>query len=501
MSKLKEKAGNTFGDYIRNRRVEKGVPLRTISTKLSIDTSTLGKIEKGVRKLPVKKLPKLSKALGVPLSELENFYQSSKILDNLISYPNYKEVMGIVSDELEKYEIEQLRLKFQEDWRNKEFQKPNAKIRVGTMFSGIGAIEYALKRLNLNSEIAFASDIDKFAKQSYFANYSISEENWFDDVRDINGKKYKNKVDLLVGGSPCQSFSMVGKRKGLNDTRGTLFYEFARVVHESQPKVFIFENVKGLVNHDKGNTFETIKSTFDEIGYKYYYQVLNAKNYGMPQHRERIFIVGFRNKRVKFEFPEQIPLEYKMQDFLEDYTESKYYLKEKGVKFVTSSKNRKKRYTQINGNIALCQKANQQFNWHGDFVFENQDEKEFDEFVFDVNHVEEKYYLSEKVTKYVLSEGTKNFKTRIKTDLEVARPLLQSMHKMHRAGVDNYVTHNKGRIRKLTPKECLRLMGFRDDFKQVVSDTQMYRQAGNSIVVDVLIALLKQMDITKFGKR
>jgi hypothetical protein len=121
------------------------------------------------------------------------------------------------------------------------------------------------------------------------------------------------------------------------------------------------------------------------------------------------------------------------------------------------------------------------------------------DFVFDVNKVEEKYYLSDKVRDYVLSSGTKTFKTSVKTDLEVARPLLQSMHKMHRAGVDNYVTHT-GRIRKLTPKEFLRLMGFRDDFKQVVSDTQMYRQAGNSIVVDVLIALLKQMDITKFAK-
>lgn len=116
-----------------------------------------------------------------------------------------------------------------------------------------------------------------------------------------------------------------------------------------------------------------------------------------------------------------------------------------------------------------------------------------------MNNVEEKYYLSDKVRDYVLSSGTKTFKTSTKTDLEVARPLLQSMHKMHRAGVDNYVTHT-GKIRKLTPKECLRLMGFRDDFKQVVSDTQMYRQAGNSIVVDVLIALMKQMDITKYAK-
>ncbi len=112
--------------------------------------------------------------------------------------------------------------------------------------------------------------------------------------------------------------------------------------------------------------------------------------------------------------------------------------------------------------------------------------------------VEEKYYLSDKVAKYVLTPGTKNFRTTIETDLDVARPLLQSMHKMHRAGVDNYVTHS-GRIRKLTPRECLRLMGFKDSFKIVVSDTSMYQQAGNSIVVDVLIALLKQLDITQYG--
>jgi DNA (cytosine-5)-methyltransferase 1 len=384
-------------------------------------------------------------------------------------------------------------------WVNKKLKYPNTEIKLATMFSGIGAVEFAFRRLNLGTKIIFASDNDKFVKDSYFKNYNIKEENWYPDVHDINGKKYKGKIDLLVGGSPCQSFSMVGKRKGLNDTRGTLFYEFARVVKESQPKVFIYENVKGLVNHDNGNTFETIKATFDELGYKYYYKILNAKDYGMPQHRERIFVVGFKDKKFKFKFPEEIELKHTMQDFLEDYTDSKYYLKEKGVKFVTSSKNRKKRYTQINGDIALCQKANQQFNWHGDFIFENKNQKEFNEFIFNVDEVEEKYYLSEKIKTYVLAGGTKTFKTSKETDLKVARPLLQSMHKMHRAGVDNYVTHNKGRIRKLTPKECLRLMGFGDEFKQVVSDTQMYRQAGNSIVVDVLIALLKEMDITLFG--
>ena len=304
------------------------------------------------------------------------------------------------------------------------FSNPRRKIKLATVFSGIGSVEYAFRRLGLNSEVVFASDNDKFVKQSYFENYDIDEERWFDDVRNIDGAEFKNKVDLFVGGSPCQSFSMVGKRKGLEDTRGTLFYDFARLVKEIEPKVFIFENVKGLVNHDKGKTYNIICDTFKELGYDINPKVLNAKDFGIPQHRERIFIVGFKNQS-DFKFPKPLKLESTMQDFLEDFTDSKYYLKEKGVKFVTSSKNRNKRYTQINGDVALCQKANQQFNWHGDFIFESADKPNYDEFLFNVNDVEEKYYLSDKVKNYVLSSGTKGFKTQVGTDLKVARPLLQ----------------------------------------------------------------------------
>ena len=388
-----------------------------------------------------------------------------------------------------------------DDWVSKKLKHPKRTINVGTLFSGIGAIEYSFKRLNLKSNIVFACDNDKFCKETYFANYKIDEKDWYEDVTSFNAKKYKYKVDLLVGGSPCQSFSMVGKRLGLEDTRGTLFYDFARIVDETKPRVFIFENVQGLVNHDKGNTFKVIKDVLEDLGYDIHYKLLNGKDYGIPQNRTRIFILGFR-KKIDFKFPKPIELNTLMKDFLEDSTESKYFLKEKGVKFVTSSKNFKKRYTQINGEIALCQKANQQFNWHGDFVFEEfSKHSKFDEFVFNVEEVEEKYYLSKKVKDYVLSSGTKNFKTSTKTDLDVARPLLTTMHKMHRAGVDNYITYPRGKIRKLTPRECLRLMGFRDDFKIVVSDTQMYRQAGNSIIVDVLIALLKEMDITLYGRK
>ena len=215
-----------------------------------------------------------------------------------------------------------------------------------------------------------------------------------------------------------------------------------------------------------------------------------TRDYGIPQNRERLFVVGFRNDLnldVKFDFPKAIELEKKMQDFLLDSAPGGYFLPQKGVDFVTSEKNLSKRFTQIDGEVQLCQKKNQQFNWHGDFVFQSEEDAE-------KNHIPdlEKYYLSEKVRKYVLSTGTKNFYSKPKTDLEVARPLLTTMHKMHRAGVDNYVTTD-GRLRKLTPRECLRLMGFSDSFKIVVSDTSMYQQAGNSIVVDVLIHIMEQI--------
>lgn len=386
------------------------------------------------------------------------------------------------------------------DWRQKPFENPDGIVRVATVFSGIGAIEHALQRLNLRHEIVFAGDIDPNVKASYFANYSIASDRWHDDITRFDARPFKGKVDLLVGGSPCQSFSMVGDRKGLEDTRGTLFFDYARVIKECRPKLFIYENVQGLLTHDEGRTWSIMQEVFDSLGYRMESAVLNSRDFGIPQNRQRLFAIGVRDRRAKLDWPTPVPLTATMQDFLEDFTASKFYLRSKGVKFVTSSKNRSKRYTQINGSVALCQKANQQFNWHGDFVFEPQiNPLEFDEFTFDVRTVEEKYYLSDAVRRYVLAGGTKTFRTSTATDLPIARPLLQSMHKMHRAGVDNYVTH-AGRIRKLTPRECLRLMGFRDNFKIAVCDTQMYRQAGNSIVVDVLIALLRQIDVTRFAK-
>ncbi len=358
-------------------------------------------------------------------------------------------------------------------WTERKFDYPDRTIRLGTSFSGIGAIEHAFQRLGIKTKIQFAGDIEPNCKTAYFANYEIDESRWHSDIHDFNAKPFRYQVDLFVGGAPCQAFSLVGARRGFDDTRGTLFREFARVVKECQPKVFIFENVAGLFEHDGGRTWDVIKHTFEDYcGYDVHYQLLNSKNYGIPQHRERLYCIGFR-KKTHFLFPAPIDLKYRMYDFLEDWTESKYYDAKSGKKFLSPTGN------TING------------------------VGQFNEFVFDVNEVDDKYYLSEKVAKYVLAGGTKNFRTSTKTDLDIARPLLQSMHKMHRAGVDNYVTYCKEKgvngIRKLTPRECMRLMGFKDSFKIVNRDTAAYQEAGNSIVVDVLIAILKQLDITKYG--
>lgn len=370
------------------------------------------------------------------------------------------------------------------DWEQLEFSNPKATIRLGTTFSGIGAIEHALRRLKVNTEIVFAGDIDSNCKKAYFANYNIREAQWHTDVHDFDAKPYKGKIDLFVGGAPCQAFSLRGKHGGFEDTRGTLFREFARIVIECQPKVFIFENVKGMLSHDKGRTWNVIKSTFEkDCGYDVYYQVLNGKDYGIPQSRERLFCIGFK-KKTDFKYPAPIKLTSKVHDFLEESFNTKYFLKQKGATFVTRSVNNLKSYTQINGDILLCQKRNQQFNWHGDFVFypceKYEDKYNIEDLtLFNIKDFEETYYSYKFNNESVEING------------QIAKVIKRMVSE---------IDFDKGRFRKLTPRECLRLMGFDDSFRIVCSDTETYKQSGNSIIVNVLMAILRKMDITKYAK-
>lgn len=366
------------------------------------------------------------------------------------------------------------------------------KIKLATVFSGIGAIEFAFRRLNIPIEVVFACDngerevkYDKekekkvvaslssiqekkkyvdylyssltrktnFVEKTYLTNYGNEMNNhlFFQDICLLDGRDFKDKIDLFVGGSPCQSFSIVGEQRGIEDTRGTLFYEYARLVKEIQPRVFIYENVRNMLTHNKGKTWEIIKSVFDELGYNIDFKVLNAMNFGIPQKRNRLFVVGIRKDLGIFPV---IPLnkadskQYTMQDFL----------------------------------LSHCD--------YGNFMFEkNSGELSL---VPSKGAIEERYFLSNAVREYVLKSGTKNWCQKPEIDLTIARTLLKTMGNCHRSGVDNYITEN-GRIRMLTERECLRLMGFTDDFIMPVSVAQAYKQAGNSIVVDVLMEILKKL--------
>jgi DNA (cytosine-5)-methyltransferase 1 len=362
-------------------------------------------------------------------------------------------------------------------------------IKVATVFSGIGAPEQALKRLNVKHKIIFACDngerlvnLDKdqivekmkglksseekrifvdelyktrtrktnFVQISYLANYKVEKDNFFQDVTLLDGSDFKNKVDFFIGGSPCQSFSIAGHRGGFEDTRGTLFHDYARLIKQLQPKVFIYENVYGVLNHDKGQTWKIMQNVFSELGYYFKWQIMDAKNYGMPQSRRRLFVVGFKDKKFfeKFEFPKSIELEHYVQYFLEDNAAIGSIL-------------------NVNGKL---QHVNDEKGYPAD-----------------------RYFLSPKILKYVTSPGTKKFyHENAETNLKVARALLSTMGNSHRASVDNYYTTD-GRLRRLTEREAHRLMGFPDDYKIEVSVAQAYKQAGNSIVVDVLMYLFKEI--------
>ncbi|AVN60007.1 DNA (cytosine-5-)-methyltransferase [Mesoplasma florum] len=358
------------------------------------------------------------------------------------------------------------------------------------MFSGIGAFEFALKRKNINHEIEFACDngninleIDyktefinlnklksseeknqfvreiyknnskrtNYIERSYIANYKIDNKKFFYDVKLFDGNDFKNKIDILVGGSPCQSFSAIGNREGFEDARGTLFYEYARIVSEVQPKVFIYENVFGVLTHDNKKTWKIMQKIFLNLGYHIKFEVLNSKDFGIPQSRRRLFVIGFKEQKFsdKFEFPKKEKLKYSMKDFLEN----KVFLGD----FISNKK----------GMIEIKKNGNYK--------------------------TDAKYFLSEKLKKYVFSPGTKNFYHKnAKIDLDVARALLSTMGNSHRASVNNYITEN-GETRALTEREAHRLMGFTDEYLIVNSRSQSYKQAGNSIVVDVILKLNEQI--------
>lgn len=307
-------------------------------------------------------------------------------------------------------------------------------MKVVSLFSGIGGLDRGFT--DAGFDVIWANDFDKYACQTYNRN-NVAGIMHYGDITKIPLRDIPEH-DVLIGGFPCQPFSMMGHEKGFEDTRGTLFFRIAEIIsyqieHNRAPKVIVLENVRRLLTHDNKNTFTTIKRTLENLGYKVFYKVLNSADYGVPQVRNRLFIVCFLNKEVDYQFPDKQELKLNMHDILE-------------------------------------------------------------------KEVDEKYYLSEKLKKTVLSNGTGGYFAKSEINLSPARPLCASMAKMHRACQDNYYSEayilgngNNARIRRLTPRECARLQGFDDNFIIEVSDSQAYKQFGNAVTVNVARAVAESI--------
>ena len=423
-------------------------------------------------------------------------------------------------------------------------------LKVLELFGGIGACTTALKRLGIDYEVVDYVEIDKYAVASYNA---INGTNF--EPQDITTWDKDMDVDLIMHGSPCQDFSLAGKQAGGDEgsgTRSSLMYETLRIVNKLKPKYVIWENVKNLISKKHKHNFDKYVNIMNEGGYDSYYQVLNSKDYGIPQNRERVFTISIR----RYEFPKKEELKYKLKDFLENNVDEKYYISEKGIRYITSEK-RLGTFTNLNPDLAITLTAKGQNNWTGSFVSEQTGYIEKGTGKHQSNTV----YNSEKISpclnacdykepiKILIKNATKkgydeaiegdsidltypNSETRRgRVGHQVSQTIpasdtkgvvvignyMPSNHDASRIvdnnGVAPTVKENHGtvtatiqdlRIRKLTPKECWRLMGFNDEefekAEAVNSNTQLYKQAGNSIVVNVLEGILNNLITNNYKK-
>lgn len=222
------------------------------------------------------------------------------------------------------------------------------KLRFLSLFSGIGAFEKALDNLEIPYELVGFSEIDKYAVKSYCAIHGVDESMNLGDITKVDESTLPKDIDLITYGFPCQDISLAGKQKGLfNDdgtqTRSGLFFEALRIIEAAQPRIAIAENVKNLTSKKFAEQFKIVLDSLEEAGYNNYWQVLNAKDYGIPQNRERVFIISIRKDidDGKFAFPEPVPLELRLKDMLDDEVDEKYFMSEKSIAYVcaTGTKN------------------------------------------------------------------------------------------------------------------------------------------------------------------
>lgn len=307
-----------------------------------------------------------------------------------------------------------------------------SKLKAIDLFAGIGGIRLGFEQIFKNKiEFVFSSEIDKFAKQTYYANYGETPK---DNITQIKAEDIPAH-DIILAGFPCQAFSIAGLRKGFEDTRGTLFFDVARIAKYHKPKVIFLENVKGFKNHDKGNTFKVVKRTLENLGYRIYADILNAKNFGIPQNRERIYIIAILNNFnqdgiINFETLKNIRISSKVGDILQSNVDEKYTISDK----LWQGHQRRKEEHKLKGNgFGYCM-----FNKNSPYT----------------STISARYYKD---------------------------------------GSEILIEQQGKNPRKLTPREAGNLQGFPQNFIIPVSDVQAYKQFGNSVAIPVIRELAKQI--------
>jgi DNA (cytosine-5)-methyltransferase 1 len=473
-------------------------------------------------------------------------------------------------------------------------------LQVGSDFSGVGAFDQALKRLGIDYTTIFACDMDLHARESYMLNYG--EPSYFPfDVYDR--KIPKEPLDVYMTSPPCQAFSLAGKRKGEDDKRGVLFYNSHEFIQKNKPRYFIFENVKGLLSDAKGRTFQTwvdmlggksvngspvIFPREDAVPYHIYHKVLNAKHYGVPQNRERVFIIGIRDdKDNHFNWPKEMPLTKRLKDVLESEVDEKFYLSDKSIEALLVYNNRQlengngfsakfrdidtvktmdalkvggggkddlikvksatkkgfevakegdsinlsnlsseTRRGRVGKDVAqtldtACNQAVMMGATKKDNVVVidhrghlNKDAKVITNGIIPTLRAESHGHQPKVVIKKDSVEVIKHQRTeegkqkrlenRIKGKGDTGNFTDREMVAVEQDHSDTILANPNPKkdglikdyaIRRLTPRECFRLMDFPDSFKFVCSNTQLYKQAGNSIVVNVLAEIIKKLKL------
>lgn len=310
-------------------------------------------------------------------------------------------------------------------------------LTVASFFAGVGGIDLGFEKAGFKT--IYANEFDNYAADTFELNFNITV-----DRRDINVVATDEipNFDVMLAGFPCQAFSIAGYRQGFNDEqgRGNLFFELVRILKVKKPRIAFFENVKNLVSHDNGNTFRVICSELDKLGYKYLFQVMNAADFGnVPQNRERIYIVAFRDKEdyANFDLPKPIPLETSIKDVIDfdNKVDDKFYY--------TADKN--KFFDELKQNMT---KSDTIYQWRRVYVRENK---------------------SNLVPTLTANMGTGGHNV----------PLILT---------------NTKEIRKLTPRECFNVQGFPKDYKLPnQSNGRLYKQAGNSVTVPVIERIAKNI--------